>query len=168
MAERRERILITDDEGSVRRLLHQRLASEGYRCEEAASGSEALEKIRDNPVELVIMDIKMPGKSGFEVLPEMRAICPDTAVIMATGVTDTITAIQCMKQGAYDYITKPFNVDEVALSVARALEKRRLEQENRDYQQHLERKVKEQAEKIRASSVKAITALVYAQEAKDK
>jgi len=119
-------------------------------------------------VELVILDIKMPGKSGVELLPEIRAGYPDIAVIMATAVTDANIAIQCMKEGAYDYITKPFNLEEVALSVGRALEKRRLEQENRDYQQHLEQKVEEQAKKIRASFLNAITALVYALEAKDK
>ena len=73
-----------------------------------------------------------------------------------------------MKQGAYDYLTKPFNLDEVVLSVDRALEKRRLELENRDYQQHLEQKVEAQARKIRASFLSAITALAYALEAKDK
>jgi len=90
----------------------------------------------------------MPGKSGVELLPELRASYPDTAVIMATAITDTQTAIQCMKQGAYDYFTKPFSLDEVVLSVDRALEKRRLELENRDYQQHLEEKVEAQARKI--------------------
>jgi putative nucleotidyltransferase with HDIG domain len=72
-----------------------------------------------------------------------------------------------MKAGAYDYVTKPFNLDEVSFSVRRALEKRRLELENRDYQQHLEQKVEEQAQKIRASFFNAITALAYALEAKD-
>ena len=109
----------------------------------------------------------MPGKSGVELLPEIKANYPDTAVIMATATTDTSIAIQCMKQGAYDYLTKPFNLDEVVLSVDRALEKRRLKLKNRDYQQHLEQKVETQARKIRASFLGAITALAYALEAKD-
>jgi len=168
MAERRESILIVDDEPAVRRLLHRRVAMEGYWCEEAGSGDEALDKIRSNPVGLVILDIKMPGRSGVELLPEIKAIHPDIAVIMLTVATDINTAIHCMKQGAYDYITKPFNLDEVALSIERALEKRRLELENRDYQQHLEQRVEEQAKEIRASFLNAITALAYALEAKDK
>jgi putative nucleotidyltransferase with HDIG domain len=168
MTKKQGRILIVDDEEVVRRLLHRKLSSEGYQCQEAGSADQALDKLRSNTVELVILDIKMPGKSGVELLPEIKASYPDTAVIMATAVTDTDTAIQCMKQGAYDYITKPFKLDEVMLGVDRALEKRRLELENRDYQQHLEQKVEEQAKRIRAAFLNAITALVYALEAKDK
>ena len=76
----------------------------------------------------------MPSKSGIELLPEIKASYPDTALVMATATTDTNIAVQCMKQGAYDYITKPFYLDEVILSVDRALEKRRLELENKGYQ----------------------------------
>lgn len=163
-----ERILIVDDEKAIRRLLQQKLLGEGYQCQEAGSAEQALGGLQAGALELVLLDIKMPGKSGVELLPEIRANYPDIAVIMVTAITDTTTAIQCMKQGAYDYLTKPFNLDEVAMSVHRALEKRRLELENRDYQQHLEQKVKEQAEKIRASFLNAIAALAYALEAKDK
>ena len=167
MTGKQERILIVDDEELIRRLLHQKLSSEGYRCQKASSAAQALDKLKSNPVELVILDIKMPGKSGMELLLELRARYPDTAVIMATAIADTTTAIQCMKEGAYDYITKPFNLDKVVLSVGRALEKRRLELENKDYQQHLEQKVEEQAGKIRTSFINAVTALAYALEAKD-
>jgi len=168
MAEKQASILIVDDEASVRRFLSRGVAGEGYRCEEASTGDEALIKIKSAPVQLVILDIKMPGRSGVELLSEIKAAHPDIAVIMATAITDTSTAIQCMKQGAYDYITKPFDLDDVVLSIERALEKRKLELEIRDYQQHLERKVGEQAQKIRASFLNAITALAYALEAKDK
>jgi len=168
MTEKQKTILIVDDKEAIVRLLHQKLSGEGYRCEAAGSAEQALDRLRSNAVELVILDIKMPGKSGTELLPEIKASYPDTAVIMATAVTDTNIAIECMKQGAYDYLTKPFDLDEVVLSVDRALEKRRLELENRDYQQHLEQKVEEQAKKIRVSFLSAITALAYALEAKDK
>jgi putative two-component system response regulator len=160
-------ILIVDDEEMIRRLLNQRLSAEGYHCQQAANAGQALEKLRGGSIELVILDIKMPGKSGVELLPEIKAKYPDTAVIMATAISDASTAINCMKDGAYDYITKPFNLDEVGLSVGRALEKRRLELENRDYQQHLEQKVEAQAKKIRAAFFNAVTALAYALEAKD-
>lgn len=168
MTTQREGILIVDDEEGVRRLLKRKLLSQGYRCEEAGSAYQALDELRNKAIGLVILDIKMPGKSGVQLLPEIRASYPDTMVIMATALTDTSTAIYCMKQGAYDYITKPFNLDEVVLSVDKALEKRRLVLENRDYQQHLEQKVEEQARKIRASFLNAITSLAYALEAKDK
>ncbi len=168
MAGKQERILIVDDEDIIRSLLCLGLAREGYQCQEANGAEPALAQMRTNPAELVILDIKMPGKSGAELLPEIKASYPDTAVIMATAITDASTAIQCMKEGAYDYIAKPFNLDEVVLSAERALEKRRLELENRDYQQHLEEKVAEQAKKIRGAFLNAITALAYALEAKDK
>jgi putative two-component system response regulator len=160
-------ILLVDDEEMIRRLLSQKLSAEGYRCEQAANAGQALEKLKGGSIELVILDIKMPGKSGVELLPEIKAKYPDTAVIMATALSDASTAINCMKAGAYDYVTKPFNLDEVSFSVSRALEKRRLELENRDYQQHLEQKVEEQAQKIRTSFFNAVTALAYALEAKD-
>ncbi len=167
MTANKETILIVDDEEAIRRLLHQKLSGVGYRCVEAGSAEQTLDELRNNTVELVVLDIKMPDKPGTELLPELIARYPDTAMIMATAIVDTDIAIQCMRQGAYDYLTKPFNLDEVVLSVNRALEKRRLELENRDYQQHLEQKVEEQARKIRDAFLSAITALAYALEAKD-
>jgi len=163
-----ETILIVDDEESIRRLLHKKLSAEGYQCQEAGNAEQALEQLRKNTFGMMILDNKMPGKSGIELLPELRTGYPDTAVIMATATNDIGIAIECMKQGAYDYITKPFNLDEVTLSVNRALEKRRLVLENNEYRHHLEDKVAEQTRKIRALSLSAITALVNALEAKDK
>ena len=167
MKEKRGAILLVDDEELIRRLLYQKLSAEGYRCEQAANAEQALVKLKEDSIELVILDIKMPGKSGVEFLPEIKAKYPDTAVIMATAISDANVAINCMKAGAYDYVNKPFNLDEVSFSVRRALEKRRLELENRDYQQHLEQKVEEQAQKIRTSFFNSVTALAYALEAKD-
>ncbi len=164
----KETILIVDDEESIRKLIKRKLLSEGYRCQEAGGAAQALDELQTGVVGLVLLDIKMPGKSGIQLLPEIRAGYPDTVVVMATAITDTSTAVHCMRQGAYDYVTKPFNLAEVALSVERALEKRRLELENRDYQQHLEERVSEQAEKIRQAFLNSMTALAYALEAKDR
>lgn len=144
-----ERILIVDDEEMVRKLLRRKLSMEGYSCQEAGSAEEALVKLKNGPVELVLLDIRMPGKSGIELLAELKVGYPDTAVIMATAVAGTSIAIRCMKNGAYDYLTKPFNLEEVVLSVARALEKRRLELVNRDYQQHLEQEVAKRTKELR-------------------
>ena len=168
MVSKRERILIVDDEAMVRRLLRQKLSREGYQCEEADSAEQALDRLRGNSTELVILDIKMPGKSGMELLPEIRAGYPDTAVMMATALTDANIAIQCMKQGAYDYISKPFNLGEVVLSVEGVLERRRLELEIREYQQYLEQRVEEQTKEIRKVFLGAIEALAFALEAKDR
>lgn len=165
---RQESILIVDDEAVIRRLLYQKLATEGYDCQEAANAEEVFNKLRNNQVALVILDIKMPGKSGIELLGEIKAAYPDTAIIMATAVTDLSIAIQCIKQGADDYICKPFNLDEVSLSVKSALEKRELQLKIREYQQHLEEKVEEQTREIRKLFLGAIEALVFALEAKDR
>jgi DNA-binding NtrC family response regulator len=128
----KERILIVDDEEQVRTLLCQKLSAEGYECHVATRADEALDKMRRLIPAQMILDIKMPGKSGFEILPEIQTSHLDTAVIMATATTDSEIAIRCMKQGAYDYIIKPFDLDEVSISVDRALHKRRLELENRE------------------------------------
>ncbi len=162
------KVLIVDDEAPIRRLLRQKLSKEGYLCEEAASAEQALEKLGSNSTELVILDIKLPGKSGIELLPEIRACYPDTAVIMATAVTEVAVAIDCMKQGADDYVCKPFNLDEVSLSAERTLEKRSIQLKIKEYQQHLEQKVDRQTVEIRKLFLGAIEALVFALEAKDK
>jgi len=167
MAKKKETILIVDDEKDIRALLWQKLKIEGYQCEAAESADDALHKMESKPVDLVLLDIRMRGKSGVELLPEIRNSYPDTAVIMATVVSDINTAIQGMRQGAYDYLSKPFNLDEVVLSVKRALEKRRLELENRDYQQHMEQKLKQRTKENRQLFLGAMQSLVFAVEARD-
>jgi putative nucleotidyltransferase with HDIG domain len=162
------KILVVDDEEVIRRLLCQKLKSEGYSCTEAGNAHQAMEKMREKPADLVILDIMMPGGSGVELLPELKKAYPDTVVIMATAVGDADTAIKCVRLGAYDYFTKPYNLDEVAISIARALNVRRLELEVIDYQHNLEEKVKVQAGKIRDSFMNAVTALALALDAKDE
>ena len=82
-------ILIVDDEESIRGFLHRRLSREGFQCQEASSVNQALDKLRSSPVDLVILDIKMPGKPGTELLPQIKISYPDTAVVMATAIADT-------------------------------------------------------------------------------
>jgi len=168
MLDQQETLLIVDDEAVIRRMLHQKLSREGYQCEEADAAEQVLNTLATSSIALVILDIKMPGKSGIELLPEIKSSYPDTAVIMATAVNDINVAIQCLKQGADDYLCKPFNLEEVSLAVQRALEKRRLKLEIREYQQFLEEKVEEQTGEIRKIFLGAIEALVSALEAKDK
>jgi putative two-component system response regulator len=168
MENHQERILIVDDEAKIRQLLRRKLSTEGYQCEEADSADQALEKLGSNPVDLVILDIKMPGKSGLQLLPEIKAGYRNTSVIMATAVIETDTAIKCMKEGADDYVCKPFDLGEVIASVARTLEKRRLQLEIEEYRQQLEKKVDQQANEIRKLFLGAIEAQIFALEAKDK
>jgi len=168
MLDQQETLLIVDDEAAIRKLLCQKLSREGYQFKEANNAEQALNMLETSPIALVILDIKMPGKSGIELLPEIKSGYRDTAVIMATAVTDVNAAIQCLKQGADDYILKPFNLEVLSLAVQRALEKRRLQLEIKEYQQYLEDKVEEQTGEIRKLFLGAIEALVSALEAKDK
>ncbi len=163
-----QKILIVDDETSIRKLVMAKLSADGYRCVEAANAEQALDLLNKEPFRLVLLDVKMPGKSGIDLLPEIKNRFPDTAVVMATAVADVTTAIECMQRGAYDYITKPFDLNDILHSVRRALEKRRLEIENKEYHEHLQEKVAEQAGRIRASFFNAIRSLNNALEARDK
>jgi len=168
MTNHEQRILIVDDEPLIRRLLNQKLAKQGYHCEEASSSDEALEKMKTYSADLILLDMKMPGRSGMELLADLKAIYPAAAVIMATAVNETNLAIQCMRLGAEDYICKPFNLDEVAMNVDKTLEKKRLEQKIKEFQEHLQQKVDEQTGEIRTLFLGSIEALVFALEAKDK
>jgi putative two-component system response regulator len=167
MAESKETILIVDDEKVIRSFLCEALAGEGYLCLEASDAQQALDHLEANPVDVVLLDIKMPGKSGFDLLLESRVRYPDMAVIMASGISDIDTAIECVRQGAYDYLTKPFTLNEVIHVVRRAVDKIRLQRELSDYRQRLELKIEEQAERIRHSFLASMAALAFALEAKD-
>ena len=167
MSEIKETILVVDDEEGIRYLLRQKLSSLGYYCLEASNAGQALEILAGNTVGLVLLDMKMPGKTGLDILPEIRRHYPQTSVIMATAVNEVNTVIECMKQGAYDYLTKPFDLTELGMSVNRALEKRRLELALNDYHEHLQQKVNEQAKIIRDSFLNSITSLAFALDAKD-
>ena len=127
MVNQQERILIVDDEPAARKLINRILSEEGYQCEEADSAAQALDRLRSSKAELVILDIRMPGKSGIELLPEIKAFHPDTAVIMVSAIVEIPSSVQCMKLGAEDYISKPFKSNELALTVERTLHNRKLQ-----------------------------------------
>lgn len=162
-----ERILIVDDEAAVREVLFRTLEEQGYKCMMASNANEALACLDSCSVDLILTDIMMPGMSGVDLLQQTLTKCPDTAVMMLTAVVDTQTAIHAMKMGAHDYLMKPFNLDEVLLSVERVLEKRNLILANRDYRDHLEQKVEEQTGQLRNAFLGAVKALAEALDAKD-
>ena len=148
-----EKILVVDDEPLVRDLLASYLTNSGYLCETAGTGREALQKLRQAAVSLVIADIRMPELNGLQLLESMIEEYPDTAAIMITAVADVNTAVGTMKQGAYDYITKPFNLDNVASSVENALTRRRTRLESRQSSRDLE-KMAEKKAKALSSAIK--------------
>ena len=124
------RILVVDDEDIVIRSCMRILDGGDYQIEAAHDGHEALRKVEDNGYDVVILDIMMPNLGGLEVLRQVKEAHPDMDVIMITGLSQIETAVQAMKLGAFDYISKPFEPDELKLVVQRALERRRLLQEN--------------------------------------
>ena len=160
-------LLIVDDETGIRNILRRKLSQQGYQCKEAATAGKALDVLAASPIDLVILDIRLPDKSGIELLPEIKSAYPDMAVVMATVVSTVDVATQCLKQGADDYICKPFKLEEVVLSVQRALEKRSIRLKIKEYQQYLEEKIEEQTGEIRKLFLGAIEALASALEAKD-
>ncbi len=124
------RILIVDDEEIVIRSCLRILAGDEFQVESVQDGREALKKIEENPYDVVILDIMMPNIDGLEVLRRVKETHPNVDVIMITGLSQVDTAVQAMKLGAFDYISKPFEPDELKLVVFRALERRLLLQEN--------------------------------------
>jgi response regulator RpfG family c-di-GMP phosphodiesterase len=143
-----KRVLIVDDELSVREILAEGLATFGYQTPMAGSASEAFDLLCREPVHLVLSDIEMPGESGLDLLARIKQHDDQLDVIMVTGVIDATTAINAIRQGASDYVTKPFNLDEVQIVVDRTLDKRRLILENRAYQEHLEELVEQRTREV--------------------
>lgn len=125
-----EKILIVDDERSMREVLSIMLKRAGYAITAAASGEEAIEHIKTEIFDLVITDLKMPKVSGLEVLKAVKEVSPETVVLLITAFASAESAVEAMKLGAYDYLSKPFQMDEVQLIIRNALEKRRLSTEN--------------------------------------
>lgn len=123
------RILIIEDEKSMREVLRILLEEEGYEITAASNGLEGIEYLRDDIFDLVVTDIKMPKADGFEVLKKVKELSPSTIVIMITAFGTTESAIEAMKLGAYDYIHKPFKVDEIRLIIHKALERKNLGEE---------------------------------------
>jgi len=118
----KERILVVDDEEMIRWTFNQALSDEGYQVEEAETGEEALDKFSNHRFDLVILDIKLPGVQGDEVLQKIMEADRDSLVIMVTAHGGVESAVQCMKLGAFHYLQKPFDIDEVKLFVRQALE----------------------------------------------
>ena len=163
------RCLIVDDDAQVRQVLTRVIATHGLSPMEASSGLDALSVLRDvGEVPLCISDIYMPEMDGVTFLREALQRYPDMAVIMLTGMAEVSTAVECLKLGALDYISKPLSVEEVRVRLDKALEKRRLVLENRFYQQTLELRVRDLDRKNRASLINGVQTLVQALEAKDK
>ena len=124
------RVLVVDDELSMREFISILLEREGYQAVSAANAGEALEQLRSGMFDLVISDVQMPGLNGIELLSRIKESAPETAVLMMTAFSAAEQAVEAMKLGAYDYISKPFKVEEAKQLIRNALEKSDLKREN--------------------------------------
>jgi putative nucleotidyltransferase with HDIG domain len=169
-----DQILIVDDEEVICSILARRLTREGYTCVTANNGREALQYFYKHPFSLIISDIKMPEMDGLALLKRVKATNPKMMVIMVTAFPEIDLAVEAMHLGAYDFIIKPADLDLVILSVKKALEKKRLEEEIVAYRSHLERLVEERTTKLqqayrilKKAHLDSVKVLVEAIDAKD-
>ena len=137
------RILIVDDERGIRDYIKDGLSLSGYQCSTAESASDATTALGKDAFDLVLLDINMPVRTGIEYLPELLSEHPDVAVVILTGQADLQTAIGAMREGAYDYLSKPVGLAELTMRVENTLSKRALVIENRMYEQRQEELVDE-------------------------
>jgi diguanylate cyclase (GGDEF)-like protein len=140
-------ILIVDDEPDIRNIVRA-ILSESYRCQEASSAEEALSLLRLEQFDLVISDIKMDGMSGLEMIPQVRALAPDTVIMMVSGEQTIESAIEALRAGAFDYVMKPFDFQHVEAAVRRALEHHSLLAAKRLHENHLEELVRQRTAEL--------------------
>ncbi|MCA1556716.1 MAG: response regulator, partial [Acidobacteria bacterium] len=143
----RASILIADDETEIRDVLSELLSGD-YDCHLVASAEEALARLRTRPFDVVVSDINMEGMSGLEMIPHVARIAPDTTVIMVSGTQTVENAIEALRAGAFDYVTKPFDLRHVEAAVSRALEHTRLREAKRRYENYLEDLVAERTAEL--------------------
>jgi len=149
-----ERIFVVDDEEAIREIVSSMLTSAGYACNQAGSGLQALEILNGGAqFDLLLSDLMMPELDGLGLLERVKERYPDMPVIMVTAVHDISVALGAIRNGAYDYLLKPFEREQLLATVRRALENRRLKLENRIYQSNLESLVAARTEQLRQTMV---------------
>ena len=153
------KILVVDDEETVRLLLQRVLQAAGYDAVIAADGEEALSVIANGDIDVALLDIKMPGLSGIDVLRRISTDWPDLCVIMATAVADVETGVEAMKLGAYDYITKPFDQDEALLKIRRAIENWQERLQDKQHLLQLEQNITEQTKRLQEQFAEMVNSL---------
>src|SRR2546426_1546186 len=129
-------ILVVDDEEGIRQALDRFLTRLGYRVLQAASGAEALDRQAAEQPQVMLSDIRMPNMTGVELVPKALTVDSDLAIIMLTAIDEPRTAIECLRLGAYDYLIKPVDLDELEMSLQGALRQRQLEIERRRSEEH--------------------------------
>jgi cyclic di-GMP phosphodiesterase len=162
------RVLVVDDEPYIRELIQRSLELEGYECDAAVHAEAALAALEAHDgYQLLVSDIQMPGMSGMELLALVRQRYPDLAVLMVTGVDDRKVGIQALRLGAFGYLIKPFDLNELALNAANALQRRQLAMMSQATQERLEGEVRRRTTQIRRREEEIALRLVAAAEFRD-
>ncbi|MFQ5704973.1 MAG: HD domain-containing phosphohydrolase [Gemmatimonadales bacterium] len=174
-AEEQTRLLVVDDEDPLRRALARFLGSRGFAVSTAASGFEALKLLGEQKYELMLLDIRMPGMSGIDLVPEALDRDPDLAIVMLSAMTDATSAALCMQRGALDYLTKPIELRDLGIAIDRALKVRDTNLQNKEISawlkeevQHRTKELEEERRKLEQVTIATLEALVNALEAKNQ
>jgi putative nucleotidyltransferase with HDIG domain len=162
-----ENILIVDDEEAIREVVSTMLEAKGYHCTAVQNGRLAQDEVKKCTPDLVLSDMIMPEMDGIKLLEWMRQYDPEVPVIMVTAIHDISTALEAIRRGAYDYILKPFEKDQLFLGVEHALQHRRLIAENRNYQRNLEQLVEERTSQYKGAIVQLDGAIAQLEQSYD-
>jgi putative nucleotidyltransferase with HDIG domain len=167
--------LVVDDEEPLRNALGQYLRYRGFEVRTAESGAAALRELKTGGVSLMLLDVRMPGMSGMDVVPEALDLDPELAIIMLTAVSDATTAAICMQRGAFDYLTKPIELTDLGAAIDRALRRRDTQIQNTGITSWLKEEVSRQTEELEVKQVRlqqlttaTLEALINALEAKSE
>ena len=162
-----KRALIVDDEFHARSLISGWLSEEGFQCVEADDAPAARKHLRDGPTHLVALDITLRGRTGSDLLDEIRAICPDAVVLIVTAVQEARTAIDVLRRGASGYLVKPVSREQLLLQVRKTIAQRQVLIERRRYTERLEEQVRQQSVAVRRAHEETIHRLVVASSCRD-
>lgn len=174
MTEVQTTIMVVDDEEPIRNALKKYLTQQGFEVTTAGSGTEALNLLQKQKIACMLLDVRMPGVSGVDLVPQVMELEPNIALLMLTAVNDATSAALCMQRGALDYLTKPVELSDLSRAIARALRKRSTQLEHQNLNQWLKEEVavrgaevRNERAKLERLSVATLEALVNALEAKD-
>ena len=162
------RVLVVDDESYARTTVCRWLTRAGFQCGEAASAGEAIACLQEQEAHLLTLDISVPDRSGLEVLSQIKQRWPDTEVLVLTALEETATAVEAMTLGAYGYLLKPIECGELIFQAKKALERRDLIVERRQYTATLEAKVRQQMQAVRRAHEETILRLLSASRFRDE
>jgi putative nucleotidyltransferase with HDIG domain len=167
-------VLVVDDEEPIRNALKKFLTQQGYEVATAGSGDEAIKVLQRQKIACMLLDVRMPGRSGIDLVPQVMELEPSIAILMLTAVNDATTAALCMQRGAMDYLTKPIDLSDLARAILRAIRRRDSLLEQQNINQWLKEEValrtaelRRERAKLERLSVATLEALVNALEAKD-